>query len=229
MTSSNHDKIHGGWATLLSQTDIAQLFYFDYITSTNDFLKWIIRNETGVDSDEWFNGNLGKIRWQGCSDRHQEKVAGRWETNEPVLATASRQTAGRGQRERQWWSPDGVLPLSILTSWERLQLDRTNCSELSLRIASAVLETASDFLPAPDDSLRIKEPNDIYLNDRKLSGILIESPTPKSVIIGIGINLGKITANAPAELTDRIISLGEYTNREIAPASFAAKLIHRIF
>jgi BirA family biotin operon repressor/biotin-[acetyl-CoA-carboxylase] ligase len=103
---------------------------------------------------------------------------------EPVLLVAERQTAGRGRLGRQWLSgADGAL--DSLTFSLGLPLEPTDWSGLSLAVGLAVVQSLHP-------SLQLKWPNDIWWQDRKMGGILIETASIGSVryaVIGIGINL----------------------------------------
>ena len=105
---------------------------------------------------------------------------------EPVLLVAERQTAGRGRLGRDWRSDgaDGVAQPSLTFSLG-LPLAPQNWSGLSLAVGVSV---AQSLHPA----LRLKWPNDIWLQDRKLGGILIETGSfgdVRYVVIGVGINM----------------------------------------
>ena len=103
---------------------------------------------------------------------------------DPVLLVAERQTAGRGRLGRQWLSgADGAL--DSLTFSLGLPLDPADWSGLSLAVGLAVVQSLHP-------SLQLKWPNDIWWQDRKMAGILIETASVGSVryaVIGIGINL----------------------------------------
>lgn len=112
---------------------------------------------------------------------------------DPVLLVAEHQTAGRGRMGRTWESGDaqplvGVMaqdgPASLTFSLG-LPLYPSDWSGLSLAVGLSVAESLH-----PD--LRLKWPNDIWFDGRKLAGILIEtasSGTARYVVIGIGINI----------------------------------------
>lgn len=110
-----------------------------------------------------------------------------------TLLLAEHQTAGRGRRGRNWHQGPQSLAFSLL--W-RLPDDRPP-SGLSLAVGLAIAEA----LPGP---AKLKWPNDVLLEGRKVAGILIESAgvlnaNPRFVI-GIGINLGS-TDELPAEVS----------------------------
>ena len=101
---------------------------------------------------------------------------------------AEYQQAGRGRRGRQWFSPFGSnLYLSMF--W-RLEQGPAATVGLSLVIGVVIAEVLRE-LGAED--VRVKWPNDLYLNDRKLAGILVEltgkTGDAAQIVIGAGINL----------------------------------------
>ena len=118
------------------------------------------------------------------------------------------QTAGRGRRGREWMSPFGRnLAMSL-----GVRIDRPlrEIGAVGLAVGVAVAGALVEF--GVRDA-RLKWPNDVVLDRRKVCGILIELPTakePVSVVVGIGINVGGITAVAPlvdqavADVTERV-------------------------
>ncbi|HMZ62792.1 MAG TPA: biotin--[acetyl-CoA-carboxylase] ligase [Leptospiraceae bacterium] len=103
---------------------------------------------------------------------------------------ADEQTAGRGRHGRVWLSQgDEKIFFSAKFTLDKLE---SSISILSLLIGSAVLKTLQNYFPEQKNQLSLKWPNDIYLGNKKVSGILIESESieEKTVFIaGIGINL----------------------------------------
>jgi BirA family biotin operon repressor/biotin-[acetyl-CoA-carboxylase] ligase len=99
-----------------------------------------------------------------------------------------RQTAGRGQQGRIWHAPSGVLTLSIVLN----QIPVEHLPRLSLVAGLAVIYAIEDLAPDLQESLRLKWPNDVLANRRKLAGILCESVVSSStqgrVVVGIGLN-----------------------------------------
>ncbi|MEM9529204.1 MAG: biotin--[acetyl-CoA-carboxylase] ligase, partial [Bacteroidota bacterium] len=88
---------------------------------------------------------------------------------------ADDQTAGRGQGENRWHSsPNTNLALSIICYPDHLTVDRL--FSLTQVAAIAVAATITTHLPAEQASrVRIKWPNDIYVGDRKIAGILVQN------------------------------------------------------
>ena len=121
----------------------------------------------------------------------------------PTLLVAERQLAGRGRQGRAWHSGSGALTFSL-----GLGLAPVDWSGLSL---VAGLSIAQSLHPA----LRLKWPNDIWFQDRKLAGILVETASfgeLRHAVIGVGINLQPVEAGnlatAPAWLGELWPSIG---------------------
>ncbi|MBS0850133.1 bifunctional biotin--[acetyl-CoA-carboxylase] ligase/biotin operon repressor BirA [Citrobacter sp. JGM124] len=101
---------------------------------------------------------------------------------------AEYQQAGRGRRGRQWFSPFGTN--LYLSMYWRLEQGPAAAIGLSLVIGIVIAEVLQQ-LGARD--VRVKWPNDLYLNDRKLAGILVEltgkTGDAAQIVMGAGINL----------------------------------------
>jgi BirA family biotin operon repressor/biotin-[acetyl-CoA-carboxylase] ligase len=107
----------------------------------------------------------------------------------PIWLRADKQTAGRGRRGRAWESPTGNLAATLLIAPGK---PASECAQLSFVTAIAAADTASGF--APNTEIKVKWPNDVLANGRKLSGILLESASGGDgaltfLAIGIGMNL----------------------------------------
>lgn len=107
----------------------------------------------------------------------------------PIWISAARQTAGRGRRGRAWDSPTGNLAATLML---RPGKPAGECAQLSFAAAIAACDMLQTF--APGTQMRVKWPNDVLANGRKISGILLESASqggeaPAFLAIGIGANL----------------------------------------
>jgi len=104
---------------------------------------------------------------------------------EPVLLVAERQTAGRGRMGRSWEADaDSSLTFSL-----GLPLAPADWSGLSLAVGVSLAESLHP-------RIQLKWPNDLWVDDRKLAGILIETAGfgegrlgPRYAVIGVGINI----------------------------------------
>ena len=137
---------------------------------------------------------------------------------EGTVVTADEQTAGRGRRGRGWFSPPGEdIYLSILL---RPQIEAEKASRLTLVAAAAVrdaiIKTICETISPQDTSekeleqkYRIKWPNDIVADGKKLCGILtetrMEGMSIEAVVIGIGINVN--ASSFPEEIREIATSL----------------------
>lgn len=106
----------------------------------------------------------------------------------PLWITAARQLQGRGRRGRAWETGNGNLAATLLTTTDRAPAEAAN---LSFVAALAVADLAASVVP--ETLVRLKWPNDVLVDGRKVSGILIESgslPFERLwLAIGIGVNL----------------------------------------
>ena len=125
----------------------------------------------------------------------------------PLLVIADQQSAGRGRGANQWWSATGALTFSLILDLPMLAPERL--SSFSLTVGLAVCQALEKFAPAAD--LALKWPNDVYLNAKKVSGILIDRPVASEsrLIVGVGVNINNSLKDAPAELASRATSLSD--------------------
>ncbi len=111
-------------------------------------------------------------------------------TNTPVhgrALVAEAQKAGRGRRGRQWLSPPGGIYLSL--GWH-FESGLAGLSPLSLVVGMAAARTLRE---AGAETVGVKWPNDLVIDNAKLGGCLVEvngaAEGPCQAVIGIGINL----------------------------------------
>jgi BirA family biotin operon repressor/biotin-[acetyl-CoA-carboxylase] ligase len=138
---------------------------------------------------------------------------------------AEYQQAGRGRRGRQWVSPFGAnLYLSMF--W-RLEQGPAAAMGLSLVIGIVMAEVLQRL---GAEQVRVKWPNDLYLNDRKLAGILVEltgkTGDAAQLVLGAGINMAMRETNA-SQIDQRWINLQE-AGITIDRNELAAKLLNEL-
>ena len=142
-----------------------------------------------------------------------------------AVCIAEYQQAGRGRRGRQWFSPFGAN-LYMSMYW-RLEQGPAAAMGLSLVIGIIMAETLRAL---GADDVRVKWPNDIYLNDRKLAGILVEltgkTGDAAQIVIGAGINLAMRTADA-SQINQGWINLQE-AGVSVNRSELAARLINSL-
>lgn len=120
---------------------------------------------------------------------------------------ALKQTAGRGRYQRVWEDKGGNIALSFLIKPKDME---QRIGQLSLTVAISAFETMLGS-GIPKSKIRLKWPNDIFLNEKKCCGFLIEK-SDQGYVVGIGIN---ITA-APEDRS----YLNELSNDNIMIADF---------
>ena len=123
----------------------------------------------------------------------------------PALVVADEQTAGRGRGGNEWWSPTGALLFSIAI--KRTE-DAAELPPYSLMAGLAVCDVLQKQSQA-EVEFKVKWPNDVYLEGRKVCGILVEIPPNHrdTLVVGIGVNLNNSVSDAPEELKQRMTSM----------------------
>lgn len=146
---------------------------------------------------------------------------------EGFVVFAEHQTKGRGQYGRRWESaPNLGLWFSILL---RPALSLRESPKLTLQLAhtiAATIEEETGLSPA------IKPPNDIYIGDRKVAGVLVEGKTASDgsyvAVAGIGINVNQTPDDFPEELRETAGSLAMATGKNLSRTRLAIALLQRL-
>ncbi|HEX5610112.1 MAG TPA: biotin--[acetyl-CoA-carboxylase] ligase [Solirubrobacterales bacterium] len=119
-----------------------------------------------------------------------------------TVVTAAEQTKGRGRQGRTWTAPpdQALLYSAIVRPLEERH------TMLPLAVPLAVCDAAEEL--APGAECRVKWPNDIWLESRKLAGVLIEArPQDGWAVIGVGLNLTISPDEFPPDLRATATSL----------------------
>lgn len=137
------------------------------------------------------------------------------------IVIAEKQTLGRGRRGNKWFSNEGAALFSFLLEKDK-RISIEEYSILSLIVGYSVYEVLKEL-----DKLdfKFKWTNDIYIKDKKISGVLIES-FKEFFIIGIGVNLNN---NIPNEIKDIAISLKDITGKKYDIECVAKKIVEKVF
>ncbi|MEY2506245.1 MAG: BirA family transcriptional regulator [Verrucomicrobiota bacterium] len=154
------------------------------------------------------------------------EAAGRG-AREGFVVFAERQTKGRGQYGRRWESaPYLGLLLSVLL---RPALSLRESPKLTSILAEAVATTIAE---ATGTTPRIKSPNDIYIGERKVAGVLVEGRTGADgryvAVAGIGINVNQTLDDFPEELRASAGSLAMLTGEKISRSKLAIALLRQL-
>ncbi|HEY5311353.1 MAG TPA: biotin--[acetyl-CoA-carboxylase] ligase, partial [Pirellulales bacterium] len=126
-----------------------------------------------------------------------------------LLVLADEQSAGRGRGSNRWWTGAGSLAFSLLLDSPDLGVPRRHAAMISLAAAIALAETVAPVVP--HERLGIHWPNDVFVADRKLAGILVEALADGRHILGVGVNVNNPVALAPPDLQQAITSLIDLT------------------
>ena len=147
-------------------------------------------------------------------------------SDHPLIVTSKEQLRGRGRDNRKWFSPRGTgLYISIGLSLE----PRVKINLLSLIGGLAIAETLRALSCR---EFKLKWPNDVLFEKRKIAGVLIENiyNADKMVsITGMGVNVNQIEDDFPRELREKATSLRMITGRSIHIDRVTSTLISAFF
>lgn len=157
--------------------------------------------------------SIWKPKWVGCEilyfdsiDSTNTKAQELAEKGYPsgTLVVADKQVAGKGRRGRNWESPSGCG--IFMTLMLKPDINPNNASMLTLVSALAVAKALADIT---GKDAKIKWPNDIVIDGRKVCGILTEMSAQfdyiNNIVIGIGINVNN--SSFPEEISATASSL----------------------
>jgi BirA family biotin operon repressor/biotin-[acetyl-CoA-carboxylase] ligase len=168
--------------------------------------------------------NFTILRFDSIDSTNTEALKhARQGAEEGLCITARQQTAGRGRHGRVWASPkDAGLYFSVVL---RPKIDAKYLPLIALATGIAVHDTLTELGLKPD----IKWPNDVLVNEKKISGILAETTETRegqAVVVGIGINL--TSKNFPPEISAMATSIAAEIKRPI-PVSEMEILLAKYF
>ena len=146
---------------------------------------------------------------------------------EGLVVFAEHQSAGRGQRGNIWESAAGKgLWLSVLL---RPKVAISHPVKLAQRTAEIVATTIQGQFYL---SATVKLPNDIYIDNRKVAGVLVEMraqlKAPHLAVLGIGVNVNQMPHDFSEELRERATSLAIARRELIDRSSFAVALLRNL-
>jgi len=127
----------------------------------------------------------------------------------PLLIVTDRQTAGRGRGGRRWWAGEGSLAFSLLLEAGPSWPDAGKPPMVSLAAGVAVAECVAPLVPSR--TVGVVWPNDVFVGERKVAGILVEGLPNGRLVVGVGVNTNNTLADAPAELRDTAVTLRDLT------------------
>lgn len=146
---------------------------------------------------------------------------------EGFVVFAENQTAGRGQYGRRWQSvPYLSLCFSVLLRPKMTLAESPQLTSLLANVVAVTIKEQTGCSPF------IKPPNDIYLLDRKVAGILVEGRNTTDgsyvAVAGIGVNMNQTVDDFPDELRTTAGSLAMATARTVPRVEFAVAFLRKL-
>ncbi len=146
-----------------------------------------------------------------------------------TVIISKEQTGGNGRKNRSFFSPDGGIYFSIVLKPERLSFsDPSLITAYTAVCICQALEKMTDLKPS------IKWINDIYINEKKVAGILTESGADfetgqlQWIVVGIGINFSISPSAFPKELQQKAGSLFIPGDEPISRNHLIAEILNRL-
>ncbi len=181
---------------------------------------------------ELFLNNL-TTRWLGREFEYLKKVDSTnsylkkipaEQLRDGMIVLADNQEKGRGQRQKQWITNPG----ENLTFTIALKPDRAE--GLTLLTLSCALAVANVLQSYVEKSFYLKWPNDVYVDQKKIAGVLTEcsflGPKPEKVLIGIGVNVNQEEFNEKS--VEQAVSLMKISREKFSREELLAKILGRI-
>jgi BirA family biotin operon repressor/biotin-[acetyl-CoA-carboxylase] ligase len=144
----------------------------------------------------------------------------------PLLVVAEEQTAGRGRGSNRWWTGRGSLAFSLLFDPADWALSRHPSPERSLAAAVAIIETVQRYLP--NHVVGLHWPNDVFVSDKKLAGVLIDVLPQGQHVVGIGLNVNNTFHHAPDDVRHRATSLCDLAGHPLDRTTLLVSLLENL-
>lgn len=151
------------------------------------------------------------------------------ELSPPVAVTAQYQTSGRGQRGNVWCSERDANVLLSLLYRPAVEIHPRDQFAISMAVSLAMVESLAEY----GIHAQIKWPNDIYVYDRKIAGILIENgftgPRIEWDIVGIGLNVNQTVF--PPEIPNPVsmrVTTGQGYDPIVVSEALGNRLVERL-
>lgn len=141
--------------------------------------------------------------------------------NDGLVILAEAQTAGRGRRGRAWSAPERSSALMSVLLFPPPRLDDPGWLTALGAVATAEVVETWTGQPA-----RIKWPNDVRVDGRKVAGILVERG--QGAVLGIGLNINVAPADLPSDLQESATSLQVLRGERLDRSEVVRSLIRRI-
>jgi len=145
---------------------------------------------------------------------------------EGTVVFAEEQTAGRGRLGRCWWSPHGKgIWMSVLLR-PVVGEELVPMTTIIGALAAAEAIRAATRLPA-----RIRWPNDVLIEEKKVAGVLVEARQTgggRGLVLGIGVDVNADDADMPPDVAPVAVSLSQAAGERIHRLHLAQELLRRL-
>ena len=162
----------------------------------------------------------------GSTNDYARELAASLPRDERVLIVADEQTAGRGRGANRWWTGPGSLACSLLFDPAARRIERRYYPMISLAAAIAIIETTAPLVGRR--TMGLHWPNDVFVGERKLAGVLIEALADGRHVLGIGCNINNRALDAPPELAAIVTSLADITGRAHSCSDLLLDILRRL-
>ena len=172
-------------------------------------------------------GSRIEVLWQTSSTNDEILDRARQGAAEGLVIFADEQTAGRGQRGNRWEAAPGKALLFSILLKPRLAVAES--AQLTQWAAQAVALTIQQLFSL---EARIKPPNDIYIQDRKVAGVLAEMRAqdqgPHIAVVGIGLNVNQAPGDFSNAVRMSATSIAIATGKNVDRQSVAVALMREL-
>jgi BirA family biotin operon repressor/biotin-[acetyl-CoA-carboxylase] ligase len=144
-----------------------------------------------------------------------------------TLVIADSQTKGKGRLDRKWFSPKGTSILASLIVRPKIPLSHSG--NITLITTISIVQAIRHITNL---TAMIKWPNDIIVNDRKVSGILVESKIEMNranfFVVGFGVNVNIPKNDFPEEILETSTSLGIEGQQEVSRVQLLQEILYQL-
>jgi BirA family biotin operon repressor/biotin-[acetyl-CoA-carboxylase] ligase len=172
--------------------------------------------------------NCPIIEWIDSCQSTNSLVASQADAPHGYVLVTKEQTAGRGQRGNTWESaPNKNLTFSMVLRPDMISARRQ--FELSMVVSLAIVNVLDRYV----ENVAIKWPNDIYVGDKRICGILIENTLAETKIarsivgVGLNVNQDQFISDAPNPVSLKQLTGTEYDLTELMQ-EFATEIVNEL-
>lgn len=162
-----------------------------------------------------------KLNTTDSTNNYAQKLIFDKNIETPFIVVANFQTQGKGQNNNVWLSKNKENILMTLV-YDSSDIENSSLFLLNKAIAISVVQLLENFIP--DSKVSIKWPNDIFVNNKKICGILIENcffNSKRISLIGVGLNVNQYNFN---DINSDAVSLFRLTKNKHNPDKLSIAL-----